>query len=187
MTAELGFDIGVLKGTVGTEREAQTPQNERVNKCLVLERYIKQVEKWAAPGSGSNWIAGAMIARLFCFHAPGFLLQGRTDSMGSPDSVVLTLSGSNRNLVGAAAPVVEMPKYLPSFGPDVIRFLSDESERRGIFSSPEEHEQSVECTVTRMGRPAWVRTLSSFEGQNNPNAQRYGFLALRLFPAYQDA
>lgn len=181
ITAELGFNLVVLKGKIGTQRDAKTPPANRISKCQVLERFILSKEKVGFPNSGKTWISGTVQARVFSTRYSAVLFVSRM----SAETVVLT--GSSRHLIGASE-TVDVAKYLPSFGPHVVEMLGDMAEKKvASRAAPEAIEWAVESTVARAQDPAWVRTLRSIELATRQPLQRVAFLARRLLPPYESA
>ena len=179
ITAQLGFNIGILSGKVEAQGDAKTPPADRVSKCQVLEKYILDKEGVGSPESGNEWIAGTVQARVFRIKYSAVLfispLQTRT----------LFLTGSSRHLIGASSMPEITPQYFPSFGYSVVEMLGQMAEKQVTFQAPTEIEATVESTVTRAGDPAWVRTLRTFEKATEQPVQRLAFLATKLLPPYQ--
>ena len=77
------------------------------------------------------------------------------------------------------------PQSFPSFGSSVVEMLGRMAEKQVTFQTPTDIEWAVESTVTRLGDPAWVRTLRTFEEATEQPVQRVAFLATKLLPPYQ--
>jgi uncharacterized protein DUF7019 len=179
ITAQLGFNIGVLKGKIETQRDAKTAPADRVSKCQILEKYIVDKEEVGSPESGNLWIAGTVHARVFPIKYSAVLF------ISSLSAKTLVLTGSSRYLIGSSSMVEITPKYLPSFGYSVVRMLGEMAEEQVTSQNPAEIEEAVESTVSRAEDPAWVRTLRQFEETTEQPMERVAFLATKLLPPYQ--
>jgi hypothetical protein len=178
ISAELGFNIAVLSGKIGTQRDAKTAPAERVSKCQLLERYIKTNEKVGSCESVGEWIAGTVQARVFPIKHSAVLFV----SCLSDETLVLT--GSSRHLIGAPR-MAGRPRYLAPFGPHVLEMLSAMAEKKLTIWTPAQIESVIEGTVSTVKDPAWVQTLRDFERATKRPLQYVAFLAKRLLPTYQ--
>jgi hypothetical protein len=161
--AELGFNIAILSGKIGTQRDAKPAPVERVSKCQVLEKYIRANEKVGSSESESEWIAGTVQARIFPTKYSAVLFV----SCLYDETLVLT--GSSRHLIGAPA-IAGRPRYLASFGPHVLEMLSAMAEKGVPIWTPSQMESVIESTVCRVKDPAWVATLRDFVKSNETSS-----------------
>ena len=180
ITAQLGFNIGILSGKLEAQGDAKTAPADRVSKCQVLEKYILEKEGVGSPESANEWIAGTVQARVLMFPKYSAVLF-----ISPLLAKTLFLTGSSRHLIGASSMVEITPQSFPSFGSSVVEMLGRMAEKQVTFQTPTDIEWAVESTVTRLGDPAWVRTLRTFEEATEQPVQRVAFLATKLLPPYR--
>lgn len=104
LSAEVGFNLGVVSGSVGAEANRF---DEPVARLKTVERYLVANNEIGTVEEPRDWFAGEMMARTLGFHDTG----GAVFFVGEILGTIVTLGGSQSNLLGARPSPSPRPQF----------------------------------------------------------------------------
>lgn len=180
VAAELGFNLGVINGKIGTSREQSHTREADSMRCAVLQRFLESKDYLGDLGSGDLWIHGTYMARCLILKYQILLCIG--DLLPHDNVNTLVLSGSTAHVIGQHG-TVEDPRYLPSYGPFILGCLRDLVETPEILTDhPDDIEHPVIRCVGGGQADSWASAVNSFKTVKGSPATRIEVLARQLFP-----
>lgn len=138
ISAELGFDIKILKGSIG---ERRTTLDDRISRVEAVERYLTRGGK-VGPDVGSLWFGGTMAGTPLVLED----CSGAVFFFGRFYGSSVLLGGSERHLIGGEDLTTVGPSY--SFLPRLVGALMStlhQEEKRIVLSMT--HEVKLRASV----------------------------------------
>lgn len=172
ISAEIGFNLGLLSGKLSSE--THTLEN-RVARLRVAEEYIRKTEKIGTASAPAKWIKGS-LPMFSVSVGEGCLLY-----IGEGASWVLALAGSATHLAGGAAPEAAPVPF--SFLHNIAKHVAGLTDKKPewLDSIPEQLHPDLLAAGVHEGVESWFKVICwCTKWRERSLSQQLSFLAKRL-------